>query len=93
MNVRKLEETIMKSDRERLVHHKRIGILISIAGIVFAVLTVGGESLFLAYAGFAVAVGGIIYIGFHLRCPHCERYWNIRMGIPEFCPHCGQKID
>lgn len=93
MNVRKHEENTMKSDREQLVHHKRIGILISIAGIVFAVLTVGGESLFLTYTGLAAAFGGLIYMGIHLRCPHCQRHWDSRMGIPEFCPHCGKRID
>ena len=83
----------MKTDREQLVHHKRIGILITIAGIVFALMTVEVESLFLAYAGFAVAVGGLIYMGIHLRCPHCQRHWNSRMGIPDYCPHCGKRIE
>lgn len=82
----------MKTDRERLVHHKRIGLLISIAGIVFTVLTVEGESLLLTYAGLAAAFGGLIYMGIHLRCPHCQRHWNVRAGIPDYCPHCGQKI-
>ena len=27
------------------------------------------------------------------RCPKCDKHWYIRGGIPDYCPHCGEKVE
>ena len=43
--------------------------------------------------GFAVSVAGLIFYWLKVRCPHCDSILFTKYGIPDYCPHCGKRID
>ena len=44
------------------------------------------------FLGFGIMVAACIYRNKHFKCPHCEGKLHIR-GIPQYCPHCGEKLN
>ena len=41
--------------------------------------------------GIVIIAVGLIQIAIFFRCPYCNRSFD--RTIPEYCPHCGNKID
>ena len=66
------------------------------AGGITGLLMMGAAFLagvgWLAAVGTAVGLAAIIQAWFFFRCPHCGGAWDIRGGVPHYCPHCGEYI-
>ena len=58
----------------------RMDVSVSICGALMAVAMV---VLFL----------GVVQFLAHCCCPHCGENFNIRAAFPEYCPHCGTKME
>ncbi len=44
------------------------------------------------FAGLGLMIAALIMQFKWWRCPHCHVYFG-RLPNPNFCPHCGEKID
>ena len=71
----------------RLLH---IGLYGGMAAMVFGA---GAEILWLAIAGLAAVLAGLVQAVFFCRCPHCGAAFNIRAKLPKFCPDCGKELE
>lgn len=38
-----------------------------------------------------LGVGLVVHVMFY-RCPHCKKPFPRGFGVPETCPHCGEKL-
>lgn len=63
-----------------------------IAGISLVVIGEGLGSRWLLGLGCLVFLAGPLQTRFFFRCPHCGGAWDIRGGIPAYCPKCGKKV-
>ena len=63
------------------------------AGALIALLGTVGEpdSTVLCVIGILLMLGGCVFRVVFYRCPSCGAY--LGRGLPEYCPHCGAKID
>ena len=62
----------------RFVHHHRTAVILT---------------LVLVFVGLIVLIAAVVYATLRLRCPGCDAALNCRGGKPDFCPHCGKKLD
>ena len=62
-------------------------------GALAALLGIVGEpdSAALCVTGILVMLGGCVFRILFFRCPSCGAYLD--RGMPEYCHHCGTKID
>lgn len=44
-------------------------------------------------AGLVLMFSSILWHILFVRCPHCGSHFQLRGGIPKFCPYCGKVID
>ena len=42
--------------------------------------------------GMIMAIIGILWWIFFLKCPYCGRHLSPRSGISNYCPRCGEKL-
>ena len=63
-----------------------------IAGFILA--AVGGALAikWLAAMGALILLAGILQTFLFFRCPHCGGHWDVRGGVPHYCPECGEYI-
>lgn len=45
------------------------------------------------FGGTMVAVASIALNMFYFRCPHCHQPLGGQGEIPDYCPHCGKRLD
>ena len=43
--------------------------------------------------GIMIFIGAPVQACIFFRCPKCDKLWLIKAGIPDYCPHCGEKVD
>ena len=70
--------------------------LLTGAVVFILLLCVAGDGwLFWVSAGFSAAciISGIILKLKFYRCPYCKDGLPIRSAVPDYCPHCGDKLN
>lgn len=82
------------TDRDRIIRDEWIGAGIMLLGIAAVFLVIGLDlHPFWIVIGFAVSIAGVIYCYRKVRCPHCDSILVTRGGFPDYCSHCGKKIE
>lgn len=38
-------------------------------------------------------IGAFVWLILKVRCPHCGKLLNIKLGNIDICPHCGKRTD
>jgi|BioPla2DNA2_1021312.scaffolds.fasta_scaffold18512_4 rRNA maturation endonuclease Nob1 len=66
---------------------------ITVAGIPLLISNLLFIQKILLIIGILLAVLGVTIGLVFLRCPYCGNRLNIRGFSPDFCPHCGEKLD
>ena len=81
-------------DRDKIELYKWISAgLILLGPVIFFLVDGLNLSPLLNILGFAVSIAGIVCYWLKVRCPHCNSIFFTKYGIPEYCPHCGKRID
>jgi hypothetical protein len=82
------------SDRDKIELYKWISVGLFLLGPV-VIFLVDGFNLhpLLNIIGFVVSIGGIVCYLIKVRCPHCISILFTKYGIPDYCPHCGKRIE
>lgn len=74
----------------------RLAKILAVICLVGFIFCAGVQALtrweWLAAAQYILAAGVLVSAYFN-RCPHCNRFLNLRYGSQmEYCPHCGGKL-
>lgn len=64
----------------------------TIAG--FVLMLIGGVLAinWLLILGGAAFLAAVFQTLLFFRCPHCYGHWDVRGGVPHYCPECGEFI-
>ena len=75
--------------------HSWIAAITCLVGYVL--MWVGSQSgeayIWMLVIGILLCILTIIYCILVFRCPHCDIWLSTRSGIPNYCPHCGEKLE
>lgn len=85
----------MKKEEKTLHDHLRIienlffiGFIVMMSAIFFQ-----STAMLIPYIlGALIMLAAAWYTNKHFKCPHCDGKLNLRMKVPNFCPHCGKKL-
>lgn len=83
----------MKSGRDKLEQCQIISVVIVFAGLVIMMFGSANDSIVMMWVSLAVVIGAVVYMVINFRCPHCSSLLYPKAGIPDYCPHCGKRID
>ena len=61
-------------------------------GFLFMLAAIPTEQLWAARLGAGCMLAGLLQTMVFFRCPNCGSGWDIRDGIPHYCPRCGAFI-
>ena len=73
-------------------YHKSYYLMFACTGIGILMWLLFQSSVVMLSVGIVVTCGGLLQAMVFFRCPHCKQSWNIKAGIPQYCPHCGKEI-
>ena len=54
---------------------------------------VNGRDPFLIGFSLMLVIGAFVWMLFKVRCPHCNKLLNLKLGNIDRCPHCGSRTD
>lgn len=83
----------MKTDRQKLNMHSYISIGMVLLGFAVMCLSEMDNLEILLIIGLLIMAASVWYSIKTQRCPHCDASLMGIRFIPEFCPHCGKKIE
>ena len=82
----------------KLLIKRLISIGIMIGGGFFILLVTlipdytEAQLLLFIVLGAAISIGGVIHWLVTVRCPHCGRLLDLRLGFEDYCPYCGEPL-
>ena len=86
----------MNNEKSLKDHGRILGRFFTAAAILLLISLILPDSpaawLFLEL-GIYVMVLGLVYRARHFKCPHCGRFFSRSQTVPDFCPHCGGKLE
>lgn len=66
--------------------------MLSMTVLTVVVCLLTQSSLFI-YLYIAAVIIWTIYLSKFCRCPHCGGAFDFRGKLPDYCPHCGEKLE
>ncbi len=54
---------------------------------------VNGQNPLLICISLILIIGAFVWLVLKVRCPHCSKLLNIKLGNIDVCPHCGKNTD
>ena len=54
---------------------------------------VNGLNPLLICISLVLIIGAFVWVILKVRCPHCGKLLNIKLGNIDICPHCGKRTD
>lgn len=54
---------------------------------------INGLDPFLIVISLIMVIGAIVWMILKVRCPHCNKLLNLKLGNIDICPYCGKRTD
>ena len=83
----------MNHRRCRCIMYGTITVGIVLAGIPLLIADLQDSQTVFLISGAALSTIGIVFGLIFLRCKHCKQLLPLREFPPDYCQHCGEKLD
>ena len=69
-----------------------INFILFFAGLLLIGCGVYYDATYMFILGVFLWALAVICITIAYRCPYCDAAYNVKSGIPNYCPHCGKEL-